>query len=156
MKTRQSRSKTCFKCDLEKPLNEFYAHPQMGDGHLGKCKACTRKDTKERADRLWENNPEWKAMEAARFRDKSLKARKEGKASPCKYEHLKAWRKRNHEKSLAHGKVAKAKAKGLLIPTPCEECGATERIQAHHEDYSKPLEVDWLCPACHGKRHRKY
>jgi len=37
---------------------------------------------------------------------------------------------------------------GKLKKEPCELCGE-ENVQAHHEDYSKPLEVRWLCPDCH-------
>jgi hypothetical protein len=43
-------TKACFKCERRLPLSEFYRHPEMGDGHLGKCRGCTRTDVK--ANRL--------------------------------------------------------------------------------------------------------
>jgi hypothetical protein len=36
----------------------------------------------------------------------------------------------------------------------CEVCGATEKLQRHHPDYSKPLEVQILCAHCHIVKHR--
>jgi hypothetical protein len=44
--------KTCFKCNTEKPLSDYYKHKKMGDGHLGKCKECTKKDSKKREEIL--------------------------------------------------------------------------------------------------------
>lgn len=41
----------------------------------------------------------------------------------------------------------------MYKPNTCEECGAEVRLHAHHEDYSKPLDVIWLCTNCHKKRH---
>lgn len=37
---------------------------------------------------------------------------------------------------------------------PCQEC-STPNAQMHHEDYTRPLDVTWLCSSCHGKAHRK-
>ena len=64
--------KTCFKCHTEKPLNEFYAHPQMGDGHLNKCKECTRKDTASRVARK-RLDLFWLANESDRQREKATR-----------------------------------------------------------------------------------
>jgi hypothetical protein len=59
----------------------------------------------------------------------------------------------NPLKHTAYMKVLNAKRQGILKPQPCSGCGSTNRIQAHHTDYSKPLEVVWLCSKCHTKEH---
>lgn len=43
--------------------------------------------------------------------------------------------------------------KGLLIKQPCEVCGIDE-VQAHHDDYTKPMDVRWLCDFHHKEHHR--
>ena len=47
------------------------------------------------------------------------------------------------------------KQRGHLIPEPCEDCGS-EDVEMHHEDYTKPLHVNWLCRSCHMARHEKF
>jgi hypothetical protein len=64
-------------------------------------------------------------------------------------------------KSRARQAVLAAIARGELSrPSNCERCGAASNpllrkpdIEAHHHDYSKPLEVEWLCVRCHATQH---
>lgn len=54
----------------------------------------------------------------------------------------------------ARWQVARALAAGRLTRSACEVCGEA-RVHAHHDDYSKPLDVRWLCPTHHREHHAK-
>ena len=41
----------------------------------------------------------------------------------------------------------------LTKPDACSKCGSLEKIEAHHDDYTKSLEVRWLCFVCHRQHH---
>jgi hypothetical protein len=63
-------------------------------------------------------------------------------------------RKREPEKTIARSKVYYAIKTGKLIkPTKCSDCNEEKFLQGHHEDYSKPLNLIWLCTTCHHKKH---
>lgn len=64
------QTKICFKCNKELPLSEYYKHKAMADGHLNKCKICTKKDSEDRRLHLIATSPEWVEKEAERQRQK--------------------------------------------------------------------------------------
>lgn len=98
--------------------------------------------------------------------DEGRFAPSEGHANASSADRRKRWRARNPHKDLAHRTVATYVAKlrkaGLPMPS-CDGCGRSEDevkaagfkhgIHAHHTDYSRPLDVKWLCPTCHIKDH---
>jgi ribosomal protein S27AE len=137
------RSKECFKCKTVKPLEEFYKHPAMGDGHVNKCKECNKNDVTTNRN---------KNIERIRAYDRERgKIPERIKATT---EVTRAWRSEDKRRSSAHVAVAKAIRNGALLPLPCIRCGEQKSL-AHHEDYDKPLEVMWLCQPCHKQRHKE-
>ena len=58
-----------------------------------------------------------------------------------------------YQKHLARKRVENAIRRGSMIPQPCELCGSTAKIHAHHEDYSRAFDVVWLCEQHHVERH---
>jgi len=142
--------KECFKCKRHLPLDEYYKHTQMGDGHLNKCKDCTKSDSEKRR-KIKEQDPKWVLSERKRHREKSERFRIEGRVSKSKQTTKNEWIKRNPNKRKAHGIVQMALRSGKLHRHPCCICGS--KAQAHHEDYTKPLEVIWFCPKHHGEHH---
>jgi hypothetical protein len=49
--------------------------------------------------------------------------------------------------------VLKALKDGRLKKGPCARCGSIKRIEGHHPDHRKPLEIIWLCHTCHSRLH---
>lgn len=77
----------------------------------------------------------------------------EGKAAMARAKDR--WKSRNRFKRQAHNMLNNAVREGRVKkPDTCEMCGKGGRIHGHHDDYSKPLDVKWVCPACHTEIHR--
>lgn len=116
--------KICGICKTEKPLSEFYKNKK--DKLCGDCKTCRKKRTK----RWKKENPQKRAVTRS------------------------MWKKQNPEKHKAHKTIEHAVERGTIKkPDQCHQCGSSERIQAHHHDYSKPHDVIWLCAECHRLMH---
>lgn len=66
------------------------------------------------------------------------------------------YKAKNREKVKAHSILRTAVLYGKMIkPVNCLYCGVfSNRLEGHHADYSKPLEVIWLCHACHTILHK--
>lgn len=148
--------KTCSTCGEDKHLSEFYTRSN-------KCKSCTkaavtanrllnlervqdydrqRRRKSNLSEEDWEerlqisreyvkNNPELRSVTCARYVEK------------------------NPKKRSAHILVGNSIRSGKLIPEVCSVCGCAE-VHAHHCDYDKPLEVDWLCSEHHNDWHREH
>lgn len=136
-------TKICFKCKSIKPLEMFYKHSQMADGHVNKCKECNKNDV------LAYRN---KNLEKVRAYDRARS--KEPERIKTAMEVSKAWREEDKRRSMCHSAVARAIRNGSLIRSPCTKCGE-EKSVAHHEDYDKPLDVIWFCQSCHKDRHKQ-
>lgn len=135
--------KVCFKCNVVKPLSEFYKHSRMADGHLNKCKNCTKQDAnKHRSENLE------KVRQYDRERGKRPERIKAG------VEINRIWRAEDKRRQKAHNMVSKAIKTGKIMREQCCRCG-NEKTVAHHEDYDKPLDVMWLCQPCHKQRHKE-
>lgn len=147
--------KKCFKCDRILPLSEYYTHPGMADGHLGKCKSCTKGDTAARVSKK-KLDPEWVVAEAGRHRKKQAEYRLAGTAVVLSGEKkalvLKKHAEKYPEKAAARRLLGNAVRDGKVLRKPCEVCGNPDS-EAHHDDYSKPLDVIWFCPKHHSERH---
>lgn len=135
--------KECFKCKTIKPLDDFYKHSKMADGHLNKCKQCAKNDVLQHRN---ENLEKVRAYDRARGKiPERIKAASEIN---------KAWRNQDKRRTAAHNAVSRAIKSGKLIRQSCIRCNS-EKSYAHHEDYDKPLDVMWLCQPCHKQRHKE-
>lgn len=117
------KTKKCSTCKRTAPLTDFYRDKRQPDGLYVNCKRCANISTER-----WKHNTGYYEK-----KNQSLRAR-------------------------ARIQVNLAVNKGLLSrPDICSRYGDRVAcyggIEGHHPDYSKPLEVIWLCRAHHNKHH---
>lgn len=85
-------------------------------------------------------------------------ARGHGYCLACHAAYMRDWRKRHpmtpeqRRKDSCRSYAGVYKRRGVLRPEPCEACGSSA-VEMHHEDYTRPLDVIWLCRACHLSLH---
>ena len=149
--------KKCFKCGEVKCLSDFYKHPKMPDGHVNKCKDCNKRDVRENREKRADYYREYdkkRSMKPHRVEARKLYQNSEqGKAVINQIKSK--WIERNPIKRSAHIMVGNAVRDGRIMkPSSCESCGISpKRLNGHHDDYARPLEVRWLCQSCHKKWH---
>lgn len=87
--------------------------------------------------RRGERNPNWK-----------------GGVSKDNLRYVKRFRAKSPEKVAVQKLFRAAVLSGRIVPaTECSACGIACKAHGHHDDYSKPYEVRWLCQPCHNRHH---
>ena len=126
-------------------LGPFYKDKQKKDGLTSRCRVCILKASMEY---------KYANIEAHRERGKQWYQDNKARRRPSNLRHVKAYQARWPEKQKAKNMLNDRVNRGKITREPCEVCG-DPNTQGHHEDYSKPLDVVWLCTKHHMERHRK-
>jgi hypothetical protein len=154
--------KKCNKCFEVKPLVDFYTHPKSSDGHLGKCKECSKVLSRE--NRL-ANVKYYRDYDKFRFEnDPRVLKRNQiyAKSDQGKLVNnilKKKWINKNPVARASHVILGNAVKYGKIDkPNNCSCCGnftPSRKLHAHHHDYAKPLDVTWVCVQCHTNIHKE-
>ncbi len=122
--------KSCITCKNQKPLSEFYKDSRYKGGHINECKTCIRERSR---------------------RNSSKPHRKEAMRLSSLDRYYRTERVETRARKLLNRVVAAGKIK----KEPCKKCGYT-KVEAHHDDYTKPLEIIWLCRRHHILLHKTF
>lgn len=133
--------KKCSACGEVKDFDLFQKRAASKDGLTSSCDACLK--VRDKARYL-------KEREYRLERNKIYMSSEKGKQSHK--ESVKKWQDNNREKRAAHVILGNAVKYKKIVKQPCTVCGEL-KVEAHHDDYSKPLDVVWLCVKHHNQTH---
>jgi ribosomal protein S27AE len=127
---------------------------KMTDEQIGLALSRSRKSVKQKMQHggLWRTAEERSNISRMRWTGEGNPRWKNGISKTPEYQAIK--KERYLFEIKARGKVHDAVKAGKIEKQPCEVCGSTV-VEAHHEDYDKPLEVRWLCRAHHVEVHKQ-
>lgn len=146
--------KKCCKCKTERPLDQFAKNKSAKDGLAFECKVCTKafRDAHRAA-----NGDAIRAADNARFNTPERQAtiakyRNSEKGRQAIHRAHQAWRSQHPDRQHAANMVSTWVRRGKLKKLPCFVCGKTQ-VEGHHPDYSRPVDVIWLCVKHHKEVH---
>jgi len=128
--------RTCKTCKKNKTLDCFYPRKHGKYGVWNICKPCFR---------------EWRKKHYRENRESSLEKALQYNKTPLAAAARRRWRMKNaHDETYIFKNKSRDMFKwvvrsGKIKRQPCKVCGTTDRVQGHHTDYNKPLDVEWLC-----------
>lgn len=154
-------TKTCSRCKEAKPTIDFGKRAALKDGLRSRCRECENsamrgyREARPEAHREYRQkwcqaNPEKKAAANRSWNERNVGRR---------IELNKGYAERYPEKARAQHAVTRDVARGKIHkPELCSRCGALPDVvdlHAHHDDYSEPFDIEWVCRTCHVEHHQK-
>lgn len=151
----------CTACLVAKPTHEFAMEGERQRKQCRECMRAKRRTPKRRALRnAMMRKAQSKAARNASVRKRQglesvrISQRKKSKRQAAKYPE-KAKVKRLVRSAIEAGHLIRPLACGLCNTIPKPARGGRTAIHAHHPDYTKPLEIQWLCQQCHTNVHQR-
>jgi ribosomal protein S27AE len=148
--------KRCPRCSFVKPVSEWGQNRARYDGLGSLCRECFN---------TWQRHSARKNRDKERIRQAAWRDANPEKPREItrRYRQLHPDRvamRSPHERSVHPERVKARKALyyavkvGTVIRSAtCQQCNSSASTQGHHTDYSRPLDVRWLCPRCHKRIH---
>lgn len=138
----------CTNCGQWLPKESFYSCVQNKKwGIRSICKSCN-----SQKGLLWQHNHPERKRQLNRDWMKEYNKRPEVKEKERNRSKL---RNRSLKQKCRYLLNEAVKEGRIIRPDVCPQCNSSTDVEAHHDDYFKPLEVKWMCPLCHAKYHRE-
>lgn len=162
--------KQCSKCKMTKPESGFHKKVTSKNGLHSNCKECRKKYYEENKEKIKAKQKTWHNENKERLNAKTRQRYNNSEQyRQRKQDNHRKWRENNSDKVKARNEeyqkkypernraivvVYRALKRGAIArPERCINCNVVKSLDAHHEDYNKPLEVVWLCKSCHKLLH---
>lgn len=132
----------CPRCERDLPPEAFNKEARRANGLASTCRECRKKIQKNER----ETHRERYTATSKAYRKRKPEVNRANAR----------WHMVNHPKAIAaRDAVRRAKDAGDIVPADCEVCGSKLAV-AHHDDYSLPLVVRWLCRRHHAAWHKEH
>lgn len=137
--------KKCSTCRVEKEESEFWKRKDRTSGYASSCKKCSN----EKRERRKKKDPDYQKRIRRKWylknREKQIAKQRQWNLKNLDYQKVSARQKLNDAVKLGH----------VMKRNRCQICDKKGRMEGHHSNYERPLDVIWVCKDCHIKIHKE-